>query len=217
LWLILSRAALTGGRAGVASVARGKALVAKLRADPDVRDAEALAAHLGRFRKARKAGLSVKAAMKAAGGKSGDRKTTSKSPGGLASRISSEKPKSEKPEKKSVFAKKPAFDDDDPFAEDYGDAIEQTKEDKQRGRYEEKMLRALEKQERSRLYEVFMEQGGIQTRDDLREEYREIPNSLKRKDGLPGDEMADYLKTYYPEFGIEDENDLLDYFLNRAA
>lgn len=59
--------------------ARGKALVAKLRKQAGVRDAEALAAYLGRFKAARKAGKSVAAAKTAAkggeDGKSGKEKT----------------------------------------------------------------------------------------------------------------------------------------------
>ena len=55
----------------MASVARGKALVAELRKNPKVRDAEALAAWLGRFKKARKAGMSVPKAKAAAGGSGG--------------------------------------------------------------------------------------------------------------------------------------------------
>jgi hypothetical protein len=103
------------------------------------------------------------------------------------------------------------FGDDDPFAGTYQPEEESDEERRQR-QYEERLIRQMEKAERSRLYAVIMEQGGIQTRDDLREEYREIPNNFKRRDGMPGDEMADYLKTYYAEFGIETENDLLDYF-----
>lgn len=49
------------------SVVRGKALVAKLRAQPGVRDAEALAATLGRAKKLRKAGMSAKKALATAG------------------------------------------------------------------------------------------------------------------------------------------------------
>lgn len=52
----------------MAQVARGKALVAKLRAQAGVRDPEALAAYLGRFKKARKAGKSPAEAAKAARG-----------------------------------------------------------------------------------------------------------------------------------------------------
>lgn len=112
--------------------------------------------------------------------------------------------------KPSPFADDP-FADDDPFAEDYGANEPKSKEERQRQRYEEKLIRQQEKAERSRLRNVILDQGGLQTRDDLREEYAGIPNTLKRRDGLPGDQMADYLKTYYAEFGIEDERDLIDF------
>lgn len=49
-------------------IARGKALVAKLRRQAGVRDPEALAAYLGRFKKARKAGKSAGEAAKVARG-----------------------------------------------------------------------------------------------------------------------------------------------------
>lgn len=56
-----------------------------------------------------------------------------------------------------------------------------------------------------------MDAGGIATHaDQLREEYRSIPNTYKRRDGLPGDEMAEYLAMYHPELGIETENDLIE-------
>ena len=47
------------------------ALVAKLRKQPEVRDAEALAAWIGRYQKLRKAGVSNKKAMKLAGKEGG--------------------------------------------------------------------------------------------------------------------------------------------------
>ena len=172
----------------MAKVARGKALVAKLRAQAGVRDPEALAAYLGRFKRARKAGRSVAEAQKVArGGK----------------------------QKRVISAGERArarHDPDDPFAEDYGPNEEETPEQKRQRKMEEALLRQMEKADRSKLYNAIMEQGGIKTRDDLREEYRAIPNNLKRKDGMAGDEMAEYLGTYYQELGIYSENDLLDYF-----
>jgi DNA-binding transcriptional MerR regulator len=79
----------------VAKVARGKALVAKLRAQAGVRDPEALAAWLGRFKKARKRGLSVKAAKKAADGNS--KNGSSKKPAqGVSSNGSSKSKKKKK-------------------------------------------------------------------------------------------------------------------------
>jgi hypothetical protein len=172
----------------VAKVARGKALVAKLRAQPGVVDAEALAAYLGRFKKARKSGASVAEAQKIARG-------------GKQKRVISASERA-----------RAAKDDDDPFAEDFGPNEELTAEQKQQKRMEEAMLRKMEKEDRANLYAAIMDVGGIKTSDELREEYRAIPNNLKRKDGLSGDEMAEYLATYFQELGIEDENDLLDYF-----
>ena len=193
-------------------MARGKALVAELRKNPKVRNAEALAAHLGRFRKARKAGLSTKAALKVAKGGGSPKKSAGEKKvgaGGLADRVrSSSSPKSGN--KVSVLAKKPAVDDD-PFAEDFGDDEPKSKEDLQRERMEAKLLADMEKADRQKVYRAIQDQGGLKTRPDLREEYAGIPNTFKRKDGLPGDEMADHLATYYPELGIESERDLITY------
>lgn len=161
----------------MAKVARGKALVAKLRADPKVRDAEALAAELGRRKKLRQAAKKAKEKIKDGIGK---------------------------------VSKTNIPDDDDPFAEDFGDDP-LSEEELAQQKYEAKILRDIEKDERSRLHSIVHETGGLKTRDSLREEYSEIPNTFKRKDGLPGDEMAEYLSSYYPEFGIEDERDLIDY------
>ncbi len=193
----------------MAQVARGKALVAKLRAQAGVRDAEALAAYLGRFKQARKAGKSVAEAQKAAKGTpAGSNKVGA---GGLADRVrSSSSPKSGN--KVSVLAKKRG-DDDDPFAEDYGDEHSATssKEDLRRERMEAQLIRQMEKADRQKVYAAIQEQGGLKTRADLREEYAGIPNTFKRKDGLQGDEMADHLATYFPELGIRSERDLITY------
>ena len=164
------------------SIARGKALVAKLRKDPKVRDAEALAAWIGRVKKYKKAGLSTSAAMKAA----------------------NERGRSEKTSALKELA-------------DEGGKEQETKEERQARKYEEKQIRAMEKAQTSALYNAIMENGGIKTSDTLREEYRNIPNTFIRTDGLPGDEMADMLATYYPELGIESENDLIDFFWERRA
>ena|SRR5215217_4840181 len=195
----------------MAKVARGKALVAKLRAQSGVRDAEALAAYLGRFKKARKAGKSVAAAQAAA--KGGSASSEKKSGGALADRVRSGAPSN--PAEDEARRKRLAEAADligDPFAEDYGPNEDETAEQKRQRKMEEALLRQMEKADRSKLYNAIMEQGGVQTRDDLREEYRAIPNNLKRKDGMAGDEMAEYLGTYYQELGIYSENDLLDYF-----
>jgi hypothetical protein len=172
----------------VPTVARGKALVAKLRQQAGVVDAEALAAYLGRFKKARKAGASPAEARKAARGGKEKRKLST----------------SERARRKS--------DPDDPFAEDYGPNEAETPEQKRQRKMEEAILRKMEKEDRSNLYNAVMEQGGIKPSGELQEEYRQIPKHLKRKDGLAGDQMAEYLATYYAELGIRDENDLLDYF-----
>ncbi len=169
-------------------VARGKALVAKLRKQAGVVDAEALAAHLGRFKKARKAGASVAEAQRVARGGKKQRKLS----------------ESERARRKPG--------PDDPFAEDYGPNEGETPEQKRQRKMEEALLRKMEQEDRSKLYQAVMEQGGIKSSNELREEYRAIPNNLKRKDGLAGDQMAEYLGTYYQELGIYNENDLLDYF-----
>ncbi len=109
---------------------------------------------------------------------------------------------------------KSANDLDDPFNEDWGQE-EPTREEKWNQRYETTVMNQMEAMERGDLFDVIMEAGGIQTRDALREEYRGIPNTFKRRDGLPGDEMAEYLATYYPELGVQDERDLIDMLSGR--
>ena len=121
----------------MAKVARGKALVAKLRAQAGVRDAEALAAYLGRFKKARKAGRSVAEAQKIARGEGPKRKPA----GGLAERVRNSAPP-KRDANPSVLAKRDPFEDD-PFAEDYGENEKKSKEDLQRERMEAKLLRRL--------------------------------------------------------------------------
>lgn len=107
----------------------------------------------------------------------------------------------------NIFAKPVIDDDDDPFADD---PFAPDPEDPE-AKHEAGLLKKLEKEERSRFHSIIHEAGGIKTRPDLREEYSQVPNTFKRKDGLPGDEMAEYIAMYYPEFGIEDERDLIDY------
>ncbi len=193
-------------------VARGKALVAKLRAQAGVRDPEALAAYLGRFKQARRAGRSVAEARKVA---RGEAPAKTKPAGGLADRVrSGAPPKPAEDERKKRLAEAADLIGD-PFGEDFGDNETLSVEDKRRKREEERLLREMEKADRAALTSAIMDQGGIQTRPDLAEEYRAIPNTFKRKDGMPGDEMADYLAMYYPELGIETENDLLVYFSDR--
>jgi hypothetical protein len=108
------------------------------------------------------------------------------------------------------------LDDDDPFADDpFAEPEGETEQEREQRLYEETVLREMQDQERSRLYEVIQSLGGIKTRDDLREEYRNIPNTFKRRDGLAGDDMAQHLAENYPEFGIESEYDLLEFFADR--
>ncbi len=102
-------------------------------------------------------------------------------------------------------------EEDDPFAEDFGEDEEKSEEDRERERYEERLIREQEKSERGRLYRAIMEQGGLRTREDLREEYAGIPNTLKRRDGMAGDDLADHLARHHAEFGIESERDLIDF------
>ncbi|MDP9438938.1 MAG: hypothetical protein M3P49_09355, partial [Actinomycetota bacterium] len=83
-------------------------------------------------------------------------------------------------------------------------------EDRERKRYEERVIRQMERKEGSSLYRIIIDAGGIQTGDDLREESRGIPNAYKRRDGLARDVMAEYLKEHHPEFGISDERSLID-------
>lgn len=79
--------------------------------------------------------------------------------------------------------------------------------------YEARITRRLVKEERSRFYQTIMDLGGIQVHDDeLRKEYRAIPNAYKRRDGLAGDEMASMLAEEYPQYGVTDERSLIEAF-----
>lgn len=64
---------------------------------------------------------------------------------------------------------------------------------------------------------VVKEAGGLKAHggDDLREEYSEVPPVFRRKDGLPGDELADYLATHHPGLGVRDERGLLELLKRR--
>lgn len=91
-------------------------------------------------------------------------------------------------------------------------------EAEQQEREERRLRSEMEKQERSNLYRAVMDCGGIAlSSDDVREEYRAIPPSYRRRDGVGGDVVAEHLASNHPEFGITDENALLQYFVNRAA
>ena len=191
----------------MAKVARGKALVARLRAQPGVKNPEALAAYLGRFKAARKAGRSVAESRKVA---RGEGPAKDKAAGALADRVrAGSRPEAQR--RPSVFAGRPAVEDDDPFAEDFGPVDPKTKEDLQRERMEAQLIRQMEKADRQKVYQAIQEQGGLKTNAALQEEYSGIPNTFKRKGGMGGDEMADHLATYYPELGIQTERDLIDY------
>lgn len=107
------------------------------------------------------------------------------------------------------------FADDDPFAEDFGDDDEETEEERYEREESARLVEALEREERSRLYQIIISNGGIKTNPALAEEYRGIPNTFKRKDGFSGDDIAALLANHYPEFGIESEDDLIQYFVNR--
>lgn len=84
----------------MASAVRGKALVAKLRADPKTVDAEALAAWIGRTKRLRAAGVPAKKAKALAGKKGGLKEAGVK--GATPTRKTGGKGTSEKPEQKSV-------------------------------------------------------------------------------------------------------------------
>jgi hypothetical protein len=65
------------------------------------------------------------------------------------------------------------------------------------------------------LYSIILQEGGIApykkgTPGELREEYKNLPQGIKNKNGLPLDEIADILKNKYPNLGITDEASLLN-------
>lgn len=79
-----------------------------------------------------------------------------------------------------------------------------------------RILRKLEEAAASDLYAEVMAQGGIRpSTPDLREEYRAVPPSYRRPDGMPGDQMAEHLQANRPELGVTDENSLLAFFESR--
>lgn len=183
----------------------GSTLMRILRANKKVRNPEAL----GGWIASRKRGGTGRSSGGSSGGSSG--KSRKVGAGGLADRVrAGEAP--EKKERRSVIAKRPALDpDDDPFGEDYGPEEEKTPEQKAQERMEQALIRKMEKEDRARVYAIIVEQGGLKTRPELREEYAAVPNVYKRRDGMDGDELADVLARNYPELGIESENDLLDF------
>lgn len=83
-------------------------------------------------------------------------------------------------------------------------------------RYERRVRDEFISAETRDLFTFVIENGGIRpSTPDLREEYREIPKNYRRKDGMPGDEMAELLATHRPELRIESERDLLEFFAAR--
>lgn len=182
-------------------MSRASALVIKLRANPKVRDAEALAAWIGR----RKGGLAR--GKGGGGGSSGGSSGTNGSTGGASSGGD---------KKRNVIGGgAPVVEDDDPFAEDDG-AEPETPEERRQRKYEERLLKEMEKADRAKLYSAIRDTGGIDPTPGLKEEYKTIPDAYGGGGkGLPGDAMAEYLNTYFPELGIETERDLLDYFSDK--
>lgn len=62
------------------------------------------------------------------------------------------------------------------------------------------------------LTQAIIQAGGIAPYNNgyWKEEYSRIPFYLKRKTGLKLDQIAEYLRDYYPQFNIETENQLLE-------
>jgi hypothetical protein len=97
------------------------------------------------------------------------------------------------------------------------DVLADKREEIEREKYEKRILEQMQRDDASKLYGAIMAQGGIRvSTEDLREEYRNIPKSYRRPDGLPGDQMAEHLATHLPELGITSENELLAYFSERT-
>jgi hypothetical protein len=91
-----------------------------------------------------------------------------------------------------------------------GDENEDEEREKE---HQARIIRGLDKEERSSFYQAIMELGGIKTHDnELREEYRAIPNAYKSKNGLAGDVIANLLAQHHPQFGVADERSLMDTF-----
>ncbi len=90
--------------------------------------------------------------------------------------------------------------------------IENRREEEAKKRYEKRIVQEGDKAERSILREAILTIGGMATHKDgtLQEELSSIPNTLKRKNGLPPDVVAEYLSLSRPELGVEDEVGLLE-------
>lgn len=89
-------------------------------------------------------------------------------------------------------------------------------EDLRKQRAEARILAEMQRADTSKLYAAVLEQGGIRpSTADLAEEYRAIPPSYRRPDGMAGDQMAEHLSVHMPELGIREERDLLAFFADR--
>lgn len=96
------------------------------------------------------------------------------------------------------------------------DAERPDPEEIRKQRAEARIVAEMERADTSKLYAAILEQGGIRpSTADLAEEYRAIPPSYRRPDGMAGDEMAEHLSVHMPELGIRDERDLLAFFADR--
>jgi hypothetical protein len=91
-----------------------------------------------------------------------------------------------------------------------GDENEDEEREKE---HQARIIRRFAREERSSFYQAIMDLGGIKVHDDeLRDEYRAIPNAYKRRDGLAGDVIANLLAQHHPQFNVTDERSLMDTF-----
>lgn len=96
--------------------------------------------------------------------------------------------------------------------------LNQRREESEQEKYERKILEEMERADTSKLYGAIREQGGIHpSSSDLAEEYRVVPPCYRNPQGMFGDVMAEHLATHMPELGIQDENDLLQFFADRST
>jgi hypothetical protein len=91
--------------------------------------------------------------------------------------------------------------------------LREAEQEEQERAYQARITGRRDKEERSDFYQTIRALGGIKTHDDeLREEYRAIPNAYKSKNGLAGDVIASMLAQHHPQFGVTDERSLMDTF-----
>lgn len=97
------------------------------------------------------------------------------------------------------------------------EALAEDYDDEKIARWQARELREAMAPEPSIRDIVVDEAGGLRAHkdDDLREEYSEVPLTYKRKEGLPGDELADYLATNHRELGVRDERGLYELLKNQ--